>query len=255
MISWVLRSSEERLGNRLVLLALAEFAHDDGGRAFPSVATLAERTRLSERAVQNSLKALQDTNAIIKTGKTPGGTNVYRVLMTETAPADSAPPQSTTSEPSDSAPDPVLDPSGSSGPSSRGAELEGFGGAMGTLPPDFPVKEVNRKKVTQAEAALARAIIAAFNAQFGTDFRGKDHYIDVIGRIRERPELTLDEHIALIERFSHTTWWKKNGTKTLSHPSVKHLYGSGRALDAAFNFRPEDAGDDGLDAYTKKPDA
>lgn len=98
---WVLDHSEARLGARLVLLALAEFAHDDGSKAYPKVETLMRRSGLSERAVQYALRRLIRDGEIEQTGTSPSGTIVYRVLMG----AKSAPPgvQKATSE---LAPDP-----------------------------------------------------------------------------------------------------------------------------------------------------
>lgn len=44
---------------KLVLLSLAQHANEDGAHAFPSVATIAAECRLSERSVQNGLRALE----------------------------------------------------------------------------------------------------------------------------------------------------------------------------------------------------
>ena len=52
VISWVLSHSEERLGNRLVLIVLADHAAKDGSDAFPSVNTIAQEARMSKRAVR-----------------------------------------------------------------------------------------------------------------------------------------------------------------------------------------------------------
>jgi hypothetical protein len=118
------------------------------------------------------------------------------------------------------------------------------------------VKTVDGRRVTAIEAALARGILAAFNAQFDTDYRGREHVIGIVMRVRERADLTLDDHVAIIARFSGTTWWRKDKqNRAVAHPTPRHLYGSGRALDAAINFRPaeEDAAAPDLDAYTVKP--
>ena len=84
--SWVLRNSGAKLGDRLVLLALADKAEADGTNARPSVPTLAEESRLSERQVQRCLRNLEAAKAIEKTGtyRYPGqrnGVNVYTVNM------------------------------------------------------------------------------------------------------------------------------------------------------------------------------
>lgn len=43
----------------LVLLAMADFADDEGGNVFPSVATLAAKARLAERSIQYILRRLE----------------------------------------------------------------------------------------------------------------------------------------------------------------------------------------------------
>lgn len=82
-ISWVLRHSDESVpGRRLVLLVLADKADDDGTNAYPSVATIARETRMSERGVQYALRALEADGRIKKLGTHPTyGTTEYRVLM------------------------------------------------------------------------------------------------------------------------------------------------------------------------------
>lgn len=55
--NWAWARSESRNGARLVLLALADRADDDGF-AWPSIEDLCERTKLSERAVQKAITNL-----------------------------------------------------------------------------------------------------------------------------------------------------------------------------------------------------
>jgi hypothetical protein len=86
VISWVLKHSPSTLGDRLVLLSLADKAEEDGTEARPSVATLALEARLSARQVQRCLRNLEGRGEIEKTGtyRYPGqrhGVNVYRVAM------------------------------------------------------------------------------------------------------------------------------------------------------------------------------
>lgn len=91
-VVWVFEHSEEKLGNRLVLLALAEFAHDDGSDSYPSIDTLMRRTRLSERQVRYCLRALEQSGAIVNEGVSAKRTTKYRVVLSEGA--ISAPGQS-----------------------------------------------------------------------------------------------------------------------------------------------------------------
>lgn len=80
---------------RLILLSLADHA-DDEGRCYPSIARLAQRTGLSERAVQCNLRELKRQGYIdvqINAGK--HGSNLYIVCATPTGnatPAAYAPP-------------------------------------------------------------------------------------------------------------------------------------------------------------------
>ena len=109
VISWVLHHSKARLGDRLVLLVLADKANDDGTGAWPSVRTIAREARMSVRAVQYSLRRLERAGAIVSTGSSGHGTTVYTVVTTP--PANSARVQSTTENVSDFAPEPSLEPS------------------------------------------------------------------------------------------------------------------------------------------------
>jgi hypothetical protein len=80
--------SDARLSDRLVLLVLADHAHDDGSNAFPSVTTIAAKARISERAVFDSLKALEAAGEIERAGKTSRGVTIWRLAL---SPAESAP--------------------------------------------------------------------------------------------------------------------------------------------------------------------
>ena len=82
VVSWVLRSSPERLGRRLVLLVLADHAREDGTGAWPRVETIAEQARLSERQARRALRELELAGAIVNTGRSSKGTHVYTVKMT-----------------------------------------------------------------------------------------------------------------------------------------------------------------------------
>ena len=80
-MSQVWKSSRNRGGALLVLLALADFCND-GGVAFPGVPTLAKKARLSERQVRRILRDLVQANELgIAVGKGPYGTNLYQVTI------------------------------------------------------------------------------------------------------------------------------------------------------------------------------
>ena len=91
LMSWAFHEAPTtRKGDLLVLLVLADHAHDDGGGAYPSVRTIADLARMSERGVQTALGHLRDAGIITVDGRTATGTRIYRILST---PAMAAPPQ------------------------------------------------------------------------------------------------------------------------------------------------------------------
>lgn len=83
--SWVWhRSPVAHRGDLLVLLVLADHAHDDGSGAYPSVDTIADKARLTRRGAQLALRRLEERGAIRPTGANgPHGTVEYRVLMAD----------------------------------------------------------------------------------------------------------------------------------------------------------------------------
>jgi hypothetical protein len=159
VLVWVFNNSEEKLGRRLVLLCLAEHAHDDGGKAFPSVETICKRTRLSRRQAQACLRGLEDDGAIEHTGVTRTGTRIYRVVMEERTPVpgavSSGGAQSSTSRGADSAPDPsgpVKNPPGAEAQNAQ--DLTTYfvdeSRALGVDPPSRTIGQL----ATQAKALL-----------------------------------------------------------------------------------------------------
>lgn len=64
----------------LVLLVVADQSKDDGEGCWPSIDTIARKTRLSQRTVQDCLSELKrDGRLSIEYGKGCNGTNVYRL--------------------------------------------------------------------------------------------------------------------------------------------------------------------------------
>lgn len=78
-LAWVFKQSDAKLGSRLVLLALADFAHDNGEGAFPSVDTIAQHARLTKRAARAALRKLEDDRHIESAGTSMYGTTIYRI--------------------------------------------------------------------------------------------------------------------------------------------------------------------------------
>jgi hypothetical protein len=78
--NWVWRRSEARNGARLVMLALADRADDDG-LAWPSIDDLCERTQLSPRAVQKGIAKLVEIGELqVESGGGRRVRNRYRIV-------------------------------------------------------------------------------------------------------------------------------------------------------------------------------
>jgi len=82
--AWVYAHSEARLAERLVLLAIADEADDDGTHAFPSQRRIAEKARLAVNTARGAIERLEASGEILvkrpeKTGR--GHHNEYVVLM------------------------------------------------------------------------------------------------------------------------------------------------------------------------------
>lgn len=92
-------------GEKLVLLALADCANDEG-HCWPGIRNLCSKTGKSERSLQDALKGLEK-NGHITRAQVPGkGCNYTVHPRNNCAPAKSAPPQKRAATPAKSAPKP-----------------------------------------------------------------------------------------------------------------------------------------------------
>ena len=80
-LSNVMRHSEAKGGARLVLFVLAEHAHDDGTESYPTVETLAERSRMTRKGTQLALRRLEADGEIERTGFGHRGQTKWRVIV------------------------------------------------------------------------------------------------------------------------------------------------------------------------------
>ncbi len=80
-MNWVWEHSPHKGSALLLLLAIADNARDEDWAAWPGVATLRRKTRLSERNVQYILRTLEASGALTFDHEgSPYGTNIYRVV-------------------------------------------------------------------------------------------------------------------------------------------------------------------------------
>jgi hypothetical protein len=77
----VLDESKQKGSILLLLLVLANYAHDDGTYAFPSVDTMARYTRLKKRNVYLLLNKLKESGELAEMGIHNSGTVIYRIVL------------------------------------------------------------------------------------------------------------------------------------------------------------------------------
>lgn len=78
----VWENSTQRGTALLLMLAIADHAHDDGGGAYPSIATLSRKARTTPRHVKRLLPQLVSAGELeIRYKAGPHGTNLYQVTI------------------------------------------------------------------------------------------------------------------------------------------------------------------------------
>lgn len=82
VMTWVWEHSPAAGNDRLILLAIADCANDQGRDAWPSLGTLAHKTRLHRRTVERRIESMESSGWLaVDRGAGPGGTHRYRVVM------------------------------------------------------------------------------------------------------------------------------------------------------------------------------
>lgn len=104
--------------------------------------------------------------------------------------------------------------------------------------------EVDGVKLTRVEYETARAVLAAFNAAFETRFSGRYFLRGVVMRLREHPSMTLDDHVALVEKAKRNPWWKDDPT-----PAV--VYGNDHVFERMLNMQDRGADEHDFSRFTK----
>jgi hypothetical protein len=224
----VLDYSRATKGARLTAISLANHA-DKHGITWPSLRLAGEEALLKRRAVQEGIKNLRERGELVLLVDADGKTHrppLYWMRLAGLSGAFS--PEGSADnyfkafgeELRDEAEAAVasLDPGAESAPP-PGADGN-TGGVQKTTSPPYKEpstkpetragerKEVNRKPVSDAEYELAAAIVTAFNAIFDTAVSTDAHLVPVVGRIRERPELTDAQHRKVMEAVATgRQWW------------------------------------------------
>jgi hypothetical protein len=85
-------------------------------------------------------------------------------------------------------------------------------------------RSVDRKTVTEKEDLLARDVLLQWNELASQSLSSQDWINKIILRIREHPELTLDDHTFVIDKNLRDPWWK-------GPPNPSVVYGSGAQFE------------------------
>jgi hypothetical protein len=80
VMSWVFERSASELAARLVLLAIADRANDEGSDAWPSIPTLAKKAHVDERTVRRSIERLERLGEL-RVERQIGRSHIYTVVM------------------------------------------------------------------------------------------------------------------------------------------------------------------------------
>lgn len=92
----------------LVALCIADHAQDESGEAWPSVARIASRVRVTERAVYRALQTVEEAGWVERVAR-PGQSNIYR-MVTPTPDASVTPEQMSPLTPASPTPDASVTP-------------------------------------------------------------------------------------------------------------------------------------------------
>jgi hypothetical protein len=209
---------------RLVALVLSLHMNELGGSCFPSYATLARETGLSRRTVIRSVQDLVSGGWLgLELGNSERS-NRYTAIWPGGGVTDALVVGGVVSEKSRGGvtvtPEGVKRASESS--LHRGVVAEKS--RNGSRNARARAWSVDRQTVTEEEEDQARAILASWNEQTGQALTARDWLRMIVMRIREHPELTPNNHAAVIEEALKYPWWSG-----LASPNV--IYGNGAQFE------------------------
>jgi DNA-binding Lrp family transcriptional regulator len=257
VMTLVFRESASTLASRLVLLALADAAQDDGV-TWVGQTVIAEMAKITEPSVRRCLRDLEASGEIEvrKAQRGKRRINVYRVTLDgvrdpdydrfpfEVEPFSTADDIARSWGGDDRANGAGYDRTPSRARHQDPKEREPLEGPPVSPPalierPTNRPKTVDRRPVTDDEYALAAAVLAAFNEATGSRYDSADWISKIVMRIRERPQLGVDQHALLIASALRRPWWEGPAS-----PSV--VYGNGALFERVLHEAAAPPADGGL---------
>jgi hypothetical protein len=191
------------------------------GIAWPSVDTIGEEESLSRRAVQQALRTLEARGEIVRVSGAKGGRNKttrYEVLPGKGAPDAPRAPRQTAQSTSERA---------QSDPQRAHFERE-KGDEAAPEQSSVTARERSLQHPHVGEGELATGIIEHFNLTAGANYSVAAYGGMVAARVREHPELTLEDHRRVIGLNLGAPWWD-------GPPSPRVIYRDAAAFESALH--------------------
>lgn len=196
----------------LMLLAIADFADDDG-RAYPAVATLAAKCRMTPRNANYILAVLQESGELeVRANQGPRGTNRYRIVFEAMAPAAES---THTNRPRGMQSDAGVK-------SSAGVKCISQTPAKDFTPPLQPTSDEPSLNHHEPSVPCAAVTTGDLFAKFWSAYPrkvGKDAASKAFAKRRPTPAL-LDLMLTAISRQRETEQWQRNRGQFIPHPST-----------------------------------
>jgi len=198
-------------GERLLLLAIADNAKDDGTGAWPSLTRLCAKTKFSERNVRYLLRKLEEAGElVIQPGAGPHGCNLYRVVLAGWHPEQEDMSQWQKLPPAKIAPRQNPSQGGAKSVAGRGKDFTEGG------QPIAPDPSVNHQLEPSREPSDVDVQFARFWAAYP---KRKKKQEAQAWFARRRPSAQLvDEMIAALERAVLSEGWQKEDGRFIPLP-------------------------------------
>jgi hypothetical protein len=203
VVGWAFEQARERElspTQRFILVAYADNAAEADGKCWPDKEEIVEKTGYSQATVYRAINELEAADLIDFTEDSRGRPCAYLSV-----------PWFSHSENGDSQ---------SEKNNSHGEKSTNKGTVKEPSDRKRPKKKVGGKVVSDDEFALAAAVVSLFNSSAGTELTTEAHLTPIVGRIRERPKLTEEQHGKIIAAvFAGDHWWT-------GPPTPKIIYGN-----------------------------
>ena len=196
---WAWDQDIDTANSKYVLLALANLASRETATCNPSKKHLAKKTGLATRTVRDRLADLEEAGLVsVEAASRRDGSdssNLYRLPLEEIARYI---PEGGVQQ--------LHGGGANAAPLNRTEPLTACSG--GTREGEVPRVSIDKLKLNAEEWEQAQVIMDAFNATLGTKFtligtrgtRPTEHLKRIVMVLREHPEVTLEEHLEMIER-------------------------------------------------------